>query len=281
MDGGIRSGQDILKAVALGARGTMIGRPFLYGLGAMGEQGVTKCLRDPAQRDGHHDGVLRPPRRAARDARHPAARHVPDLSERGAPDRALLTSIRVHRAGPREDLGARRARPAILSATTTPHDPTRPVALALAALLAAASARAQEPARGALCRAFEGKAGELTLVNLVPRRPAGGVVDLSDVDIDADGWPDPIKPPAVRDGGQHRACALTMTLAGGQGVKFEREHIALVQAGSRVYVSSAQSVCRTHKLASSAELAAVVKGRFVTRCGPIVTPAAAAAGPDC
>ncbi len=44
MDSGIRSGQDILKAVALGARGTMIGRPFLYGLGAMGEQGVTKCL---------------------------------------------------------------------------------------------------------------------------------------------------------------------------------------------------------------------------------------------
>jgi L-lactate dehydrogenase (cytochrome) len=44
MDGGIRSGQDVLKAVALGARGTMIGRPFLYGLGAMGEQGVTRCL---------------------------------------------------------------------------------------------------------------------------------------------------------------------------------------------------------------------------------------------
>ena len=44
MDGGIRSGQDILKAVALGARGTMIGRPFLDGLGALGEPGVTKCL---------------------------------------------------------------------------------------------------------------------------------------------------------------------------------------------------------------------------------------------
>ena len=44
MDGGIRSGQDVLKAVALGARGTLIGRPFLYGLGAMGEAGVTKCL---------------------------------------------------------------------------------------------------------------------------------------------------------------------------------------------------------------------------------------------
>jgi len=44
MDGGIRSGQDVLKAVARGARGTLIGRAFLYGLGAMGEAGVTKCL---------------------------------------------------------------------------------------------------------------------------------------------------------------------------------------------------------------------------------------------
>jgi L-lactate dehydrogenase (cytochrome) len=44
MDGGIRSGQDVLKAVALGAKATLIGRPFLYGLGAYGEAGVTKCL---------------------------------------------------------------------------------------------------------------------------------------------------------------------------------------------------------------------------------------------
>ena len=44
MDGGIRSGQDVLKAVALGARGTYIGRPFLYGLGAMGKDGVSKAL---------------------------------------------------------------------------------------------------------------------------------------------------------------------------------------------------------------------------------------------
>jgi L-lactate dehydrogenase (cytochrome) len=45
MDGGIRSGQDVLKAVALGAKGTYIGRAFLYGLGAMGEAGVTKALQ--------------------------------------------------------------------------------------------------------------------------------------------------------------------------------------------------------------------------------------------
>ncbi len=45
MDGGIRSGQDVLKARALGAQGTYIGRPFLYGLGAMGEEGVSKCLQ--------------------------------------------------------------------------------------------------------------------------------------------------------------------------------------------------------------------------------------------
>jgi len=44
LDGGIRSGQDVLKALALGAKGTLIGRAFLYGLGAMGEAGVTKCL---------------------------------------------------------------------------------------------------------------------------------------------------------------------------------------------------------------------------------------------
>lgn len=44
MDGGIRSGQDVLRAWALGAKGTYIGRPFLYGLGAMGEAGVTKVL---------------------------------------------------------------------------------------------------------------------------------------------------------------------------------------------------------------------------------------------
>ena len=44
LDGGIRSGQDVLKALALGAKSTFIGRPFLYGLGAGGEAGVTRAL---------------------------------------------------------------------------------------------------------------------------------------------------------------------------------------------------------------------------------------------
>ena len=44
MDGGIRSGQDVAKAVSLGAKGVMIGRPFIYGLGAMGQKGVSKAL---------------------------------------------------------------------------------------------------------------------------------------------------------------------------------------------------------------------------------------------
>ncbi|MFN3936155.1 MAG: L-lactate dehydrogenase [Gemmobacter sp.] len=45
LDSGIRSGQDVLKALALGARGTFIGRAFVYGLGAMGQAGVTKALQ--------------------------------------------------------------------------------------------------------------------------------------------------------------------------------------------------------------------------------------------
>jgi L-lactate dehydrogenase (cytochrome) len=44
LDSGIRSGQDVLKAMAMGAKGTYIGRAFVYGLGAMGQAGVTKAL---------------------------------------------------------------------------------------------------------------------------------------------------------------------------------------------------------------------------------------------
>jgi L-lactate dehydrogenase (cytochrome) len=45
LDSGIRSGQDILKALALGANATLVGRAFLYGLGALGGQGVTAALQ--------------------------------------------------------------------------------------------------------------------------------------------------------------------------------------------------------------------------------------------
>ena len=44
IDGGIRSGQDVVKALCLGAKGVYIGRAFLYGLGAMGKKGVFKSL---------------------------------------------------------------------------------------------------------------------------------------------------------------------------------------------------------------------------------------------
>jgi L-lactate dehydrogenase (cytochrome) len=43
-DGGIRSGQDVLRALALGARSCMLGRAYIYGLGAAGEAGVTKAI---------------------------------------------------------------------------------------------------------------------------------------------------------------------------------------------------------------------------------------------
>jgi L-lactate dehydrogenase (cytochrome) len=45
MDGGIRSGQDVIKALALGAKGVLVGRAYVYGLGAMGEAGVAKALQ--------------------------------------------------------------------------------------------------------------------------------------------------------------------------------------------------------------------------------------------
>jgi L-lactate dehydrogenase (cytochrome) len=43
-DGGVRSGQDVLRALALGAKGCLTGRAFLYGLGAGGEAGVTTAI---------------------------------------------------------------------------------------------------------------------------------------------------------------------------------------------------------------------------------------------
>ena len=50
MDGGIRSGQDLLKALALGAKGALIGRIMAYGLGAGGEAGVLARSRSSARR---------------------------------------------------------------------------------------------------------------------------------------------------------------------------------------------------------------------------------------
>jgi 4-hydroxymandelate oxidase len=44
VDGGIRRGTDVLKALALGANATLIGRPYVWGLGAEGESGVTKVV---------------------------------------------------------------------------------------------------------------------------------------------------------------------------------------------------------------------------------------------
>jgi L-lactate dehydrogenase (cytochrome) len=44
VDGGIRTGQDVLKCLAMGAKGTYIGRAYIYGLGALGEKGVTKTF---------------------------------------------------------------------------------------------------------------------------------------------------------------------------------------------------------------------------------------------
>ena len=45
LDGGVRSGQDVFRALALGARGVYIGRPYLYGVGAMGQAGVERALQ--------------------------------------------------------------------------------------------------------------------------------------------------------------------------------------------------------------------------------------------
>ena len=71
MDGGIRSGQDVLKALALGAKGVMIGRAYIYGLGAMGQAGVDHVAGDHPQGARHHHGAVRPARREAGQQRHP------------------------------------------------------------------------------------------------------------------------------------------------------------------------------------------------------------------
>ena len=58
-DGGIRSGQDVLRALALGARACLIGRAYVYGLGAGGEAGVAKAIEIIAQGARRHHGAHR------------------------------------------------------------------------------------------------------------------------------------------------------------------------------------------------------------------------------
>ena len=58
-DGGIRSGQDVMRALALGAKSCMIGRAYVHGLGAGGEAGVAKAIDLIAQRTHHDDGPVR------------------------------------------------------------------------------------------------------------------------------------------------------------------------------------------------------------------------------
>ncbi len=59
MDSGIRSGQDVFKAMALGAKSTFIGRAFVWGLGRGGREGRHEGASDHPQRAGHHDGPVR------------------------------------------------------------------------------------------------------------------------------------------------------------------------------------------------------------------------------
>ena len=76
MDGGIRCGQDVLKAWALGARGTLIGRAFLYGLGAMGEAGVHPLPGDHQREVDLTMAFCGRTHIARRGPQHPAAGHV-------------------------------------------------------------------------------------------------------------------------------------------------------------------------------------------------------------
>jgi L-lactate dehydrogenase (cytochrome) len=58
VDGGIQSGQDVFKAIAMGAKATYVGRSMLYGLGALGKRGVTKAI-ELIQGARDHDGLVR------------------------------------------------------------------------------------------------------------------------------------------------------------------------------------------------------------------------------
>ena len=99
LDGGIRRGSDVVKALALGARAVMIGRAYLWGLAANGQAGVENVLDDPA-------------RRASRGA----ARPRPGVGARPRPDDLLIP-----RTSPHPEVGRRGARlsPRHLAARTT------------------------------------------------------------------------------------------------------------------------------------------------------------------
>ena len=69
LDGGVRRGTDVVKALALGARAVLVGRPVLWGLAAGGRAGVAAALGDPAPRARSRDGAVRLPRRREHHAR--------------------------------------------------------------------------------------------------------------------------------------------------------------------------------------------------------------------
>ena len=84
-DGGIRSGQDVMRAVALGAKGCLIGRAYIYGLGAGGQAGVARAIeiiRKELDVSMALTGVNsierdRPPRAGGLRRRYPAAPDQP------------------------------------------------------------------------------------------------------------------------------------------------------------------------------------------------------------
>ncbi len=92
LDGGILSGADIVAAVALGADATLVGRAFLYGLMAGGQEGVVKAGGDPAHRHHPHDAAARCPQ--SRRAR-PRPRPPPLLRRRRVTGRASLADDAV------------------------------------------------------------------------------------------------------------------------------------------------------------------------------------------